>query len=66
MSRLRCLCARAAKLSPVGLGELLAGLSTFLTMTTVSSANPAGPAATGMDFGAMFVAILLSLKFALT
>ncbi len=46
-------------------GELLAGLSTFLTMTTVSSANPAGPAATGMDFGAMFVAILLSLKFAL-
>lgn len=40
--------------------EVLAGLSTFLTMAYIAFVNPSILSATGMDFGAVFVATCLA------
>lgn len=43
--------------------EVLAGLTTFLTMAYIAFVNPAILAAAGMDFGAVFVATCLAAAF---
>jgi len=43
--------------------EVLAGLTTFLAMTYITVINPAILSATGMDFGAVFVATCLAAAF---
>ncbi len=44
--------------------ELLAGLTTFLTMAYIIFVQPAVLSACGMDFGAVLVATCLSTAFA--
>lgn len=43
--------------------ELLAGITTFLTMAYITFVNPAILADVGMDFGAVFVATCLAASF---
>ena len=43
--------------------EVLAGVTTFLTMAYITFVNPAILADTGMDFGAVFVATCVAAAF---
>lgn len=63
MSNTNCLLERLFKLKANGTTvrtELLAGLTTFLTMCYIVIVNPSILSITGMDFGAVFVATCIS------